>query len=450
MMTVTLPDLQPLLGLVLAHVDVRGRLLQANAGFLRLLQAPPRLDADIQTVVRTDTLADAAGLAHLFIQPDFASLLRFCQDTDAAKPWAYQGLLTFGDYAGQTRTLRSWIKPTPQGLQLLAEFDVAELERVNATVLDLNRRHAQAQMEVTQAHFKLRQVADELARSNAELQSLNVQLTQVHGQLLQSEKLASVGMLAAGVAHEINNPLAFVTTNVNTLGGYVGDLLRMLDADEQALRDPLSHTEHLAQLQEDLERAHVREDVGPLIQESLSGLKRIKDIVQALRDFALVDSPQAWQAHDLLDVLDSTVQSLWPHIGQGCTLRKDYSALPPVVCVLPAMVQVFTHLLTNATQAVNGAGEVTLRSGCTGDQVWLEVADNGPGIAPEHLPHLFDPFFTTRAVGQGRGLGLAVVYGIVTRHHGHIDVNSTPGAGACFRVWLPLSQPTPTVLPSPA
>jgi len=450
MMTVTLPDLQPLLGLVLAHVDVRGRLLQANAGFLSLLQAPSGLDAEVQSAAQADAQADTVDLAHLFIQPDFASLLRLCQDADAAKPWAYQGLLTFGDYAGQTRTLRSWIKPTPQGLQLLAEFDVAELERVNATVLDLNRRHAQAQMEITQAHFKLRQVADELARSNAELQSLNVQLTQVHGQLLQSEKLASVGMLAAGVAHEINNPLAFVTTNVNTLGGYVGDLLRMLDADEQALRDPLSHTEHLAQLQEDLERAHVREDVGPLIQESLSGLKRIKDIVQALRDFALVDAAQAWQAHDLLDVLDSTVESLWPLVSQGCTLRKDYSALPPVVCVRPAMVQVFTHLLTNAIQAVNGAGEVTLRSGCTGDQVWLEVADNGPGIAPEHLPHLFDPFFTTRAVGQGRGLGLAVVYGIVTRHHGHIDVNSTPGAGACFRVWLPLSQPTPTVLPSPA
>ena len=450
MMPVTLPDLQPLLGLVLAHVDVRGRLLQANAGFLRLLQAPSGLDADVQA--EADTGVDAVELAHLFIQPDFASLLRLCQDTDAARSWAYQGLLTFGDYVGQTRTLRAWIKPTPQGLQLLAEFDVAELERVNTTVLDLNRRHAQAQMEAAQAHFKLRQVADELTRSNAELQSLNVQLTQVHGQLLQSEKLASVGMLAAGVAHEINNPLAFVTTNVNTLGGYVGDLLRMLDADEQALSDPdpRLHADRLAQLQQDQEMAHVREDVGPLIQESLAGLTRIKDIVQALRDFALVDAPQAWQAHDLLGVLDSTVQSLWPHISQGCTLRKDYGALPPVVCVLPAMVQVFTHLLTNATQAVNGAGEVTLRSGCTGDQVWLEVADNGPGIAPEHLPRLFDPFFTTRAVGQGRGLGLAVVYGIVTRHQGHIDVNSTPGAGACFRVWLPLLQPMPTVLPSRA
>ncbi len=412
------PELQPLLGVVVAHIDANGVLLDGNAGFWRLLE--PEVQG-----------TSPRSVAHHFIQPKFAHLLQLCNAHGADEPLVYKGLLTFGDFAGKTRTLRARVTHKPWGMQLLAEFDVVELEKLNTIVLDMNRLHVQAQLDLAQTNFKLKQSAAALA--------------QAHAQLLESEKLASVGVLAAGVAHEINNPVGFVNSNVNTLSSYVNDLLTLLDATESALNASGGLAAHpaLAQLRESLDLAFLREDVSALLKESLTGLARIKDIVQALSNFAQTNGTLAWQAHDLHAGLDNTVAAIWPQVSRGCALQKAYGTLPKVMCVLPEVNQVFMHLLINAAQAVNGHGQVTLRSGCTNDEVWVEVADSGSGIAPEHLKHLFDPFFTTRAVGLGRGLGLSVVYGNVTRHHGRIEVSSTVGQGSCFRVWLPIQQPEP-------
>ena len=125
-------------------------------------------------------------------------------------------------------------------------------------------------------------------------------------------------------------------------------------------------------------------------------------------------------------------------------LRKDYAELPPVECVLSHLNQVFMNLLVNAAHAIKERGVLSIRTGCKGDEVWVEIADTGEGISPENLPHLFEPFFTTKPVGQGTGLGLSLSYGIVEKHHGRIEVDSTLGQGSTFRVWLPVCQPETT------
>lgn len=430
-MSLGAPDLAPLLAVVTARISETGLLLEANAGFLRLMEVPA-------------PVPQPCPVAGFFIQPDFSALLAMTSVAGAEPALVYAGLLTFGDYAGKTRTLKARIWREAGGLRLLAEFDVAELEHLTHTVLDLNRAYAQAQTELAQTNFKLKQSARQLAQSNGDLQAANAQLVQAQSQLLQSEKLASIGLLAAGVAHEINNPIGFVNANFSTLKGYVANCLEIIAAYEAAqtfVGNVQLKMNSIAVLKNKLDWPFIKDDVLPLLDESQEGLDRVKRIVLALNDFARTDAADHWRAEDLHQGLESTLSVLGSQISQRCELRKVYGDLPAVTCVLSKLNQVFLNLLQNAAQAIEGQGVITLRTGCQGDEVWVEVADNGQGIAADDLAHIFDPFFTTKPVGQGTGLGLSVSYGIVQQHHGRIEVSSEPGRGATFRVWLPVQQP---------
>lgn len=271
----------------------------------------------------------------------------------------------------------------------------------------------------------------------ARQEELIAKLAQAHSQLLQSEKLASIGQLAAGVAHEINNPVAFVNSNLGTLRGYVDDLLKTVAAYEKCESEMSPATQKaLRDLKQEIDIVFLREDVGSLMADSMSGLQRVKRIVQDLRDFSHVDdSGKQWA--NLETGLDSTLNVMGSALKDKVEVHKEYGAIPDIECIPSQINQVFMNLLINAGQAIEGRGSITLRTGSDGDNVWVEVEDTGSGIAPENLDRIFDPFFTTKPVGTGPGLGLSISYGIVNRHGGRIEVQSEPGNGTTFKVLLP-------------
>jgi PAS domain S-box-containing protein len=266
-------------------------------------------------------------------------------------------------------------------------------------------------------------------------------LRQVQMRMLQTEKLASIGQLAAGVAHEINNPLGYVYSNLHTLRDYVTGLLRLVGAYEDVERrlptgDATWDSLHVVKSGIDID--HVRGDVIDLLAESQEGIQRVKKIVQDLKEFSHADSDDKWAFVDLHKGLDSTLNIAKNEFRYKATIEKDYGALPPVECVMSQINQVFMNILINAGQAITENGEIRVATGVLGDDVWIDISDNGCGISAQSIDRIFDPFFTTKQVGIGTGLGLSLSYSIVEKHGGRIEVASQPGSGARFRVWLPI------------
>lgn len=257
-------------------------------------------------------------------------------------------------------------------------------------------------------------------------------LESAQSRLLQAEKMASVGQLAAGVAHEINNPVGFVRSNLGTLGNYARSLLALA---ERCRDGKAGEADFVAA---DLD--YLREDVTDLLQESNAGLERVTRIVANLRGFAHVDEA-AWQTTDINAAIETTLALAAHAFAERIAVVRALGEVPPVPCIAAQVNQVILSLVANAEQAMEGQGTLTVRSGADAADVWFEIADTGCGMSDEVRARLFEPFFTTRAVGQGTGLGLSLAWDIVTAHGGRIDVDSTPGKGSVFRVWLPRSAP---------
>jgi two-component system NtrC family sensor kinase len=267
-------------------------------------------------------------------------------------------------------------------------------------------------------------------------------LEEAQNQLLQSERMASIGQLAAGVAHEINNPVGFVNSNLGSLQRYVTDMLRLLSVYEKAEGAlPGAAMQEISQVKADIDVAFLREDVANLLVESLDGLKRVTRIVQDLKDFSHVDESERQWA-DLEAGLESTLRVVWNELKYKAEVIKEFAGIPPVECFAFQLNQVFMNLLINASHAIEGRGTIAIRTGHDDACVWVEVQDSGRGIKPEHLSRIFEPFFTTKPVGQGTGLGLSLAYGIVKKHDGHIEVKSELGQGTVFRVILPKKTKT--------
>jgi signal transduction histidine kinase len=279
----------------------------------------------------------------------------------------------------------------------------------------------------------------EMARAVEQFLDDRSNLARAQSQLLQSEKLAAIGQLAAGVAHEINNPVGFVSSNLGTLKRYVDSLFEALaayEASEGELHDETRNA--LTELKQRIDLAFLREDVGTLIAESTQGLQRVTRIVQDLKDFSHMDESQMQWAN-LERGLDSTLNVVANELKYKAEVVKEYGGVPEVECIASQINQVFMNLLVNAAQAIQERGRITIRTALEGDtHVRVEIADTGSGIRPEHLKRIFDPFFTTRPVGKGTGLGLSLAYGIIQKHGGSIDVSSEPGVGSTFRITLPI------------
>ncbi|MDY7228867.1 ATP-binding protein [Hyalangium rubrum] len=303
--------------------------------------------------------------------------------------------------------------------------------------------------ELTERYEQLRtELADRqraqqaLLKEKAEQEALIKKLEDTHSQLVQSEKMASIGQLAAGLAHEINNPVGFVNSNLGTLHDYVNGLLELTAAFEKE-EEGLSEAarQRLAELKKRVELSFVREDAPALLTESSEGLRRVRQIIRDLTDFSHVDDPH-WQNTDLHKGLESTLNIVHNEVRYVADVHKEYGELPEVECLPSQLNQVFLNMLVNAAQAIKGKrGTITVRTGRPDEaHVFIEIADNGEGISPENLKRIFNPFFTTKPVGKGTGLGLSVSYGIVAKHQGRIEVSSRPGEGTTFRIVLPVKQ----------
>ena len=290
-----------------------------------------------------------------------------------------------------------------------------------------------------------KQMEEALAQKGEEQRLLINQLQEAQAQLLQSEKMASIGQLAAGIAHEINNPIGFINSNMTSLKGYVDTLCALVDGFDQSLQSLVGQPElnaKAAQLKKQADYAFLKDDVADLVRESMDGLKRVRDIVQSLKDFAHIGETD-WQLADLHAGIDSTLTIAANEFKYKATVSKEYGQLPPVKCLPSQLNQVFMNLIVNASQAIEANGVITVRTGYADDWVWVEVGDNGAGIAPDILSRIFDPFFTTKPVGKGTGLGLSLSYNIVTKHGGRIEVASELGKGTRFTVHLPVNPPQP-------
>lgn len=291
--------------------------------------------------------------------------------------------------------------------------------------------------------------AEEALRENLlQLKETNRRLEEAQNQLLQSEKLASIGQLAAGVAHEINNPIGFVSSNMRTLSTYANDMLRLIDAYAAATGSVQLAPDVSAALMSVRKAAdidYLRDDLHDLLRESDEGLKRVRQIVQDLKDFSHVDSGE-WKPVDLNACIRSTLNVVSNEIKYKAKIEIQFDDLPDVLCNAPQVNQVIMNLLVNAAHAIETSGTITLRSGHDETWAWFEVEDTGCGMSEQVQKRIFEPFYTTKPIGKGTGLGLSVSYGIIGKHDGRIEVFSTPGVGTRFRVWLPIAGPLPQTI----
>jgi PAS domain S-box-containing protein len=281
-----------------------------------------------------------------------------------------------------------------------------------------------------------------LRRSNGELQQINQRLQEAQNQLLQSEKMASIGQLASGVAHEINNPIGYVFSNLGTLDRYLTDIFAVLDcyqSIEGAITDPASRARVDAAKQA-ADLAYIQGDLPALLAQSREGIGRVTKIVRDLKNFSRSASDEPCQWADVHAGIDSTLNIVANELKYKVVVHKQYGALPQIECRPSQINQVIMNLLVNGAQAISTQGSIWIRTGVEGDGVWLEFEDSGTGIPAENLNRIFDPFFTTKPVGKGTGLGLSLAYGIIKDHGGRIDVESVVGTGTTFRIWLPLRQ----------
>lgn len=281
----------------------------------------------------------------------------------------------------------------------------------------------------------------DLERQNTELAEQKAKLELLQAQLVQSEKMASLGQLAAGVAHELNNPAGFIYGNMDLMQHSANGLQRLLETyQELVLPDDVAT--RIAQIKNEIHYETLMEEFNSIIADCSEGASRISDVVQNLRLFSRLDEADATSI-DLHEGLDSTVRLLSRYYGaSGIRLTKDYGELPQVKCFAGQLNQVWMNLLVNAAQAVAQDGEVKIITRVNDDLVTVQVADNGCGIPPTQLGRVFDPFFSTKVVGEGTGLGLSISYGIVERHGGTINVESELGKGTTFSVRLPI-EPKP-------
>jgi signal transduction histidine kinase len=320
-------------------------------------------------------------------------------------------------------------------------LEAARLGQLEALVANRTSQLEQAKQRLEDDIRRRESAEAELMRRNAELTELNQRLSMAQQQLVQSEKLASIGQLAAGVAHEINNPIGYVFSNFETLGTYIGRMLDMFKAyhEAEASIGAPAVLERLRAMREGIDLDYLIEDIPVLMAESREGISRVRKIVQDLKDFSRVDASLEWQWANLHAGVDSTLNIVSNEVKYKADVVKEYGELPDIECLPSQLNQVFMNIVVNGAHAVEGGrGKITIRTGTEGEEVWVEISDTGRGIPKEVVPRIFDPFFTTKPIGSGTGLGLSLSYGIIQKHNGRIEVDSEPGRGTTFRITLPV------------
>ena len=298
---------------------------------------------------------------------------------------------------------------------------------------------------------KLKQTAELLEEQNAELKKVNDTLKEAQYHLVQKEKLVAIGELAAGIAHEINNPLAFVISNytnirqyVDSFENYIKDMIFKLDREDATL-ESIRVDNHFYWNKYDMD--FVFDDFPELINDSQKGLDRVAKIVNSMRNFARISDENYFEYVDPNELIEEVLIVVNNEVKYVATVEKSLAPCPPVFCNKGQIEQVLVNLIINAAHAIkgyrtDGTGLIKISTVPDRDGVSLNIGDNGSGIKDENLSKIFDPFFTTKPVGQGTGLGLSISYNIIVdKHKGKINVDTELGGGTCFKVWIPYTQP---------
>jgi len=292
--------------------------------------------------------------------------------------------------------------------------------------------------EMKSVEKKLQKKQAELVKKHGELERAHQELKMVHGQILQQEKMASIGLLAAGVAHELNNPIAFVTSNLATLKKYTARMHEFMDLQTQKLAlISAEQRQDLEEKRKSLKLDRIVADIGELLDESLDGADRARCIIRDLKMFSRKNSGQ-YQEANLNDCLLTTLNIVWNEIKYNATVHKELGELPPTWCLPQQLSQVFLNLIVNAAHAIEKQGEIVIRSWHERGFISISIADNGCGIDPAIQQQIFEPFFTTKEPGKGTGLGLSISCDIVHKHKGELTVQSRVGKGTTFTVCIPV------------
>jgi signal transduction histidine kinase len=286
-----------------------------------------------------------------------------------------------------------------------------------------------------------------LETSHSKLEKAYTELKSAQAQILHQEKMASIGQLAAGVAHEINNPTGYILSNLHSLKIYTHRLLEYINLQTETLEKTAAFSAdemkqaaaELTAQRETLKIDHITRDIEPLIDETADGGLRVKHIVQSLKSFSHMDEAKS-KAADINAALDNTLDVIWHEIKYKATINKDYGELPLTICNIGQLNQVFMNILINASHAIEKSGEIIIKTRLNGSNIVVSISDTGNGIPPEKINRIFDPFFTTKEVGKGTGLGLSIAYDIMKNHNGRIDVVSEIGTGTTFSIVIPLVE----------
>jgi len=292
------------------------------------------------------------------------------------------------------------------------------------------------------SQLKVKKALERISEEKRTQQKLIGKLEEAKDQLVQSEKMASIGQLAAGVAHEINNPVGFIKSNFSSLKRYGKDLHAVIEKYNDIIKE-LEKTQtqtEVDKINEEFDIEFITEDIQNLLSESFEGITRIEDIVNSLKDYSRSDNQ--WEQADINTHIENTLKIVSHELKYVASIEKDYGEIPLVECLPMQIGQVMMNLLVNAGQAIQEDGKIIIKTREENNKVIISVSDNGKGIAEEHLAKIFDPFFTTKPVGQGTGLGLSLSYNIIQKHNGEMNVESEVGKGTEFIIQLPIQQST--------
>lgn len=314
---------------------------------------------------------------------------------------------------------------------------VRESHRHQVTLIihDITERK-ENEREISRKNKELEEKGLELEKALTALQVAYSDLKNTQHQMLQQEKMASVGQLAAGVAHEINNPMGFITSNLVSLQKYFGKLCEY-EAAQAALIESEDAKKQLEKIRRQMKIDFILEDLPDLFEESLEGADRVKTIVHNLKSFSRMDKAEKCMA-DINECLQSTLNIVWNELKYTASVHRNFGHLPKIDCYPQELNQVFMNLLVNAGQAITSQGTIRINTWEEDDSILISIADSGCGIPKEAIKRIFEPFFTTKEVGKGTGLGLSISYDIVKKHNGELLVTSEEGKGTTFTVKLPI------------
>ncbi|MEP2652131.1 MAG: ATP-binding protein [Paraglaciecola sp.] len=341
---------------------------------------------------------------------------------------------------------------THSKIQIRGKDELTEVaEAFNKLVIILEQEHQrketyQNELEVLNQTLErnVQERTSLLFERNTQLEQSNQDLHEAQQQLVQAEKMASVGQLAAGVAHEINNPISFVTSNLNSLRSYIDSYRQLSEQVVTLLSDEhvninSIHIQNLQKTHKINDFCFLNDDTKDLLNESIEGLTRVKNIVKDLKQFSRADSDDK-QWFDINNCITTTLNMVNNQLKYHCTIEKNLNPVPKVLINVGKIIQVLTNLFINAGQAIHENGKITVSTRYHNNCVIVSIEDNGSGIEPRYIDKLFDPFFTTKEEGVGTGLGLSISYGIINDHNGELTVSSEINKGSCFCIILPTDE----------